>query len=143
MSGIKINYDNSNSDQRELISACIGRDLLTSQTMLVSELLQKSIFDFDDIINFHIKKCSRCGEEISECSCSGDGDPAANAESEPKEIYEWYLLADRWIAEKLIASGEVVLSNEFGFWWGRTCFGQAILLDSTFWNIYQEELQRH
>ena len=50
--------------------------------------------------------------------------------AEPAEIYEWWAVND-WLAEKLEEIGEPVLSNSYGHWWGRTCTGQALIMDGT------------
>lgn len=53
-----------------------------------------------------------------------------------RDIYEWYPVTD-WTARDLVAVGEPVLRSYYGTWWGRTCTGQAIDLDPTFWVLYQ------
>lgn len=55
------------------------------------------------------------------------------------EIFEWYVVSD-WLLHKLRTRGEVILSNDFGEWWGRADFGQALLLDSVIMSIAEEEL---
>lgn len=64
-------------------------------------------------------------------------------EESQEEIFEWYLISEEYYADKLIKAKEPVIKNEYGMWWGRTCFGQQIILDSTFWTIYQEELNKY
>lgn len=54
-----------------------------------------------------------------------------------KEIYEWWVVSD-WLAEQLEKHGEAMLINDYGTWWGRTCFGQAIYLDSVIEEIWDE-----
>lgn len=51
-------------------------------------------------------------------------------DSETHIIYEWYRVTN-WLASKLIQNGQPVLANDYGYWWGRTCTGQAIILDGT------------
>jgi len=65
----------------------------------------------------------------------GDGQPA------PQEVFEWWLVT-RWLAEELRAIGEPVLDNGFGYWWGRSCTGQAILLDGTLQVIAERLIER-
>jgi len=55
-----------------------------------------------------------------------------------REIFEWWACGSKWIADRLLDHGECVLDNDYGYWWGRQCTGQAIKLDRTFWEIYQE-----
>jgi len=48
---------------------------------------------------------------------------------EPIEAYEHWIVSD-WLADKLEAYGELVTKDFLGLTvWGRTCSGQAILLD--------------
>jgi len=53
---------------------------------------------------------------------------------DPQEIFEWWAVTE-WLGNKLMESGEPVLSNDYGYWWGRTCTGQAIILDGTIQKI--------
>jgi hypothetical protein len=46
----------------------------------------------------------------------------------PKEPLEWWLVTG-WFGEKLKGYGEVFVEIFGETWWGRTCTGQAILLD--------------
>lgn len=48
---------------------------------------------------------------------------------ESQEIYEWWLVEDH-IARELLIQGEPILQNNYGIWWGRTCSGQAISMDT-------------
>jgi hypothetical protein len=57
------------------------------------------------------------------------------------EVLEWWLITDDWVHGHLRRVGEAVLDNAYGTWWGRSCSGQAISLDPTFWGIYQQRLQ--
>ena len=54
--------------------------------------------------------------------------------AEPAEVYEWWAVND-WLAAKLNAMNEPVLSNSYGHWWGRTCSGQAMIMDGTLQQI--------
>lgn len=53
---------------------------------------------------------------------------------EPQEVLEWWLVTG-WLCQKLREAGEPVLDNNWGFWWGRTCSGQAILADGVLQRI--------
>ena len=55
-------------------------------------------------------------------------------EGEYQEILEWWLIT-KWLAEKLESIGEPILETDYGFYWGRTCSGQAIILDGTIQRI--------
>ena len=53
-----------------------------------------------------------------------------------KDIFEYYFISD-WLAQKLIEAGEPILDSEILDYpiWGRTCTGQAIILDGTIQEI--------
>jgi hypothetical protein len=53
---------------------------------------------------------------------------------QPHEIFEWWAVTG-WLAEQLQQIGQPVLDNDFGHWWGRTCTGQAIILDGVMQKI--------
>jgi hypothetical protein len=115
---MKINHNNATPDQIQYIESLIKRDISANQTLVVNELFAKEIISTDEIQNLY-----------SDDDCD-----------EFQEIFSWFLLADDYIADKLIELKEPVIKSEYGNWWGRTIFGQAIVLDSTFWNVYQDEL---
>jgi hypothetical protein len=119
-----INYSKSTVAQRDYIKARINELVAAAQGYLVEELLKKEIFNYDDIVNLYL-------EEHEDYEDVNEG---------YQEIFEWYLIDNSWFAKKLIEAREPVLKNEFGTWWGRTCSGQAIELDLTFWSIFQEEV---
>lgn len=47
-----------------------------------------------------------------------------------KEIYEWWRVSE-WFAKQMIAIGECVMDNAYGYWWGRCCTGQSMMMDGT------------
>ena len=59
-----------------------------------------------------------------------------NKDGEMQEIFQWYLV-DTYQAERLKDLGEPVLETADNYLWGRTCCGQAIILDGTFQNIHK------
>lgn len=54
--------------------------------------------------------------------------------AEGVEVYEWWAISE-WLAGELTTSGEPVLENNYGYWWGRTCTGQAMIMDGTLQTI--------
>lgn len=105
-----------NSLQRELESF-VSREVYYCQSALVEELLSKEIISYDEIVNLY-------DEETEEY----------------QEIYEYWIVSE-WLAEKLENEGEAIIRSDYGTWWGRTCTGQAIMLDCVIEKIYIE-LQR-
>lgn len=110
---ININYDNSTAEQREEMERFIDQNIAACQSHLVEELFKREIFSFEEIQNLFYR-------------------------NEPREIYEWYLIGNSWAKEKLLKLNEPILDTVFGTWWGRTCTGQHIALDPTFWDIKYE-----
>lgn len=51
-----------------------------------------------------------------------------NLDSEPQEIYQWFLVSS-YFGAKLKEKGEPILEFGNSIWWGRTCFGQSMVLD--------------
>jgi hypothetical protein len=137
----KIYYDNATNAQRVYIEKHIQQEMAACQTALVEELLKREIFSWDDVENLYPTICPNCNTELpleqDDCKICGH-----DKFSQPQEIFQWFLINEEFLIEDLIKAGKPVLKNEFGSWWGRTCFGQAVVLDSTFWNIYQDELKR-
>ena len=79
--------------------------------------------DPDEYATEHPYQC-KCGARFEE-----------EPESEPQEIYEYWIVSS-WLGEKLRQAGEPVLERSCSGWiWGRTCTGQAIYLDSVIRDI--------
>ena len=70
--------------------------------------------------------CESCGHKWNE-----------EPESEPQEILEWWIVTE-WLAKKLLAHNEPILEWGNNWYWGRTCSGQAILLDGVISEIAEE-----
>jgi len=56
------------------------------------------------------------------------------AQDDPTEVFEWWRVSD-WLYRQLQYNGEVVLSNAYGQWWGRSCTGQQMIMDGIFQRI--------
>lgn len=50
--------------------------------------------------------------------------------AEESEPYEWWRCSE-WLARQLNKVGECVLDNNYGYWWGRGCTGQSMMMDGT------------
>ena len=94
-------------------------------------LVEKKLFDIDDVVNLFYTD-----SELIEMGYS-DVEEARDDGADFKEIFEWWVVSD-WLAKRLEAHGEPLLVNDYGTWWGRTCTGQAILLDFVIEQIYDE-----
>lgn len=131
-----IHYGNSNNAQKQYIESRISQELGNCQSMLVEMLFEKEIFQYDDIENFYFTY-----KQAKENGMLNDDVTEETYESEPQDIFEWWPINDSMLKDELLEQGEPVLSTNYGDWWGRTCTGQAISLDPTFWDIFQESVQ--
>ena len=151
----KIYYGNSTAEQKEKIEKFIDRDLGNCQSLLIDMLLQKEIFTCDDIENMYpdcstwtLEKCKEWFEEYStdltkeeiNSMDTSDIQEEIRQRIEPQEIYEWWNITNSSVKDDLLDIGEPIIDNNYGMWWGRTCTGQSILLDPTFWDIYQKAI---
>ena len=114
------------STLQQITADLVKREVYACQSMLVSELFEKQIIDFDNYENFYmsdemIKKYHNVEteEEIQEIR--------DNAE-DTQEIFEHWACSE-WFIQQLKKIGEPILETDFETWWGRTCTGQAICLD--------------
>lgn len=93
---------------QQIVDRIENNDILWCQTSLVEELILST-----DYIEDTLWECEHYIDPETE---------------EPVEIYEWWLVTP-WLAEKLIAQGEVVFEFRHSWFWGRQCTGQSIQLD--------------
>lgn len=82
----------------------------------------ENAFDELDVVYM----CQHCGHIVEDID---------ELRTEPQEIYGWWMISD-FLARKLKEKGECIIEGE-GIW-GRTCCGQAILLDSVISEICYE-----
>lgn len=133
------------------------RDVLCCDSALVEKLIAEDFdgFAVDDIENsyrdFSDADVSECNEYIDEMG----GDPPDDAEDlnawreaandcaadNPQEAYEWWRVSP-WLCKELRAIGEIVIDNDYGCWWGRTCTGQGYIMDGTLQQIAANVLSR-
>jgi hypothetical protein len=66
---------------------------------------------------------------------------AVRDNAEDEEVFEWWRVSE-WFARQLDAVGEVVLDNDYGQWWGRTCTGQGMLMDGTLQKVAARHADR-
>ena len=109
-------------DWQEKCRQFVANEVYLCQSMLVDAMLQKGVFNFEDIENLYKSK-----EELIDEGYSEEDIEKGNAD-DMKEIYEWWVVSD-WLERKLKERGEPILTNDYGSWWGRCSTGQAIFLD--------------
>ena len=84
-----------------------------------------------------LKLEARSIEELVEFVFDYELEEEFGLEEEPKEFYEW-ILVDDWLASKLQAKGESILSLHGSKWWGRSEYGQMYELDDVIQKIAKE-----
>ena len=151
--------DKTKEPTQEQLSTFVNHNIDRCQSSLVEFLLQNDLHagvTHEDIVNFYEYKCSECGhgeadedafqndkwvagcaEDVKEyvcpyCKKEFDDEP----EHEPQEIMEWWLCSD-WLLNRLQERGEPVLRSDLGDWYGRTCSGQSMILDTVIQDIYK------
>ena len=143
-----------------LAETYIRRDILKCDSLLIGKLIEQSWtadrgslaenFDVTDIENYygdsteaiedfltdHLDYDSWVSLPFDEKEFLAGG---LGFDPQPQEIYEWWAVTE-WLADKLIEFGQPVLKNDYGQWWGRTCTGQAIILDGTLQKIAESHI---
>jgi len=137
----------NNRERQNEIDGFIAREIYACQSALVEEVLKTQLFSLDDVQNLYRpfdgklidpSVCYTCKSEFDALDSEmGQCQECYEANQEPQEIFEWWLVS-KWFAGKLIEQGEPVLDNGFGFWWGRCTTGQAIDMDYVIHKMYDE-----
>jgi hypothetical protein len=97
--------------QSEITERIVRNEIYLCQSSLIEKCFESLLFSIDDIENLN------------------------DAETdEYQEIFEWWATSD-WLADKLREHHQPILTNDYGTWWGRTCTGQAIKMDSVIEDI--------
>lgn len=124
----------------------LDREVLKCDSMLVNDLFagtecNPEEWDRDNIDNLYPDPsdwdAEQCYEALADHGIGAEEDDDIDElrqlvtdHAEPAEIFEWWAVTE-WLAEELRAIGQPVLDNAYGYWWGRTCTGQGILMDGT------------
>ncbi len=113
-------------------------------------------FDHDDIENLYLDPSEWTAEQCQEWLVDCDGytwhldEIAENLDhyrgkiqglAEPAEVFEWYRVS-KHLCDELRSIDEVVLDNDYGEWWGRTCTGQQLIMDGTLQKVAAAILDR-
>lgn len=92
---------------------------------------------WDEIENLYVPTCLNCGEQYPSCDKCINECPKCKTnsiESEAQEIFEWWIVSS-YLYSKLKEHNEPVIEWGNNCYWGRTCSGQSILLDSVISSI--------
>jgi len=117
--GEKLYFIGGTDEQREAFMENFDRLKEESEDLLTSEEIS------DKTNEDNINQIDEAKEEFE------------NLETEPQEVYEWWLVSD-WLKEKLLEQGEPIIDNEYGIWWGRTSSGQQIVADGIIQKILKK-----
>lgn len=113
----------TNQQIQDLAGNLVNREVYYNVSSLVSEMIKQE------------KYMEELMEVCSQPDPEGDG---VNDEYYDIEALEHWIVSDR-LADKLAAKGEMILKDFYGLTiWGRTCSGQAILLDGVIEDIALE-----
>jgi len=141
----------------ELAEHYMGSSVWCCDSSLVEDLIKKGFdgFSWDDIENqypdvdgmdadevlaFVLDYCSNA--EIEGLTEGDLRDKAQDLATEnPREIFEWWRV-DPWLCARLREEGQPVIDNDYGCWWGRTCFGQDMITDGTLQAIARAQLHK-
>ncbi len=153
--------DSNSSINQRIKGEFVKREVLACMSFEIEAVLKayndglsEDLPSFDDIVNLYEYRCKECGhavQDIGALEVENQDDPSTTAficpncgdsteeewDSEPQDILEWWLITE-WLAEKLEAQGEPVLEWGNNHYWGRTCSGQAILLDGVITSICRD-----
>ncbi len=134
-------------------------EVLKCDSMLVSDLIQATThqdmgeigheWEYNRVSNLYPDPSEwddqRCNEWLDDHGVEGaieDNDAdnlrdLVTEHTEAAEIMEWWAVTE-WLADQLKGIGEPVLDNAYGYWWGRTCTGQAMKMDGTLQQIARQ-----
>lgn len=131
------------------VERMINQEVMVCQSCLVDNLLaNESVneFNYEDVENLYpdptdwdrtecVEWLEDRGDYLEEDTEVEDLQDTIREEADPAEIFEWYCVTT-YLASKLDEQGEPLLRVDGLVWWGRTCTGQSIALDPTFYDIY-------
>ena len=147
-----------NPKAQSWVENTINHEIKACQTSIVETLLQLEQLDPESVQNqypsFNDKSIVELQEHLDEVAVDYESEDVycddildvsdyenylrdeAETYAEPQEILEYWLVSE-WLANQLIEAGEPVVQGLNCSWWGRTCSGQAISLDPTLWDIWE------
>ena len=138
-----LHYGNSTRAQKDFISGRINNSVFLA-SCLVEELVRRDVLSHEDIENLYKDKSDEI-EELEEKieELEEEKEELESEAEEVQDVLEWWVITDSWVFNRLRDAGEPVIdSDKLGLMlWGRCCSGQSIVLDPTFWDIYQSGAQ--
>jgi len=152
----KKNIDVDSNVNQDIKGNFVAREVKTCFSYEMEAILRASVEGqsnkdyplptYEDIQNLYQYQCPECGtgykkeQEAKECCATKkqlEELEHESLDSEPQEIFEWWIVTE-YLYNKLNDKGEPVLEWGNNYYWGRTCTGQAILLDGVISEICLE-----
>ena len=114
------------------IDEWVEKEILYNQTGLVEGLFNTfELFPFGDnpFEDFSLENVENLYPEPSEFEDYGyDSEEEFRDELTAKEVFSWFLVTE-YAYRQYRDNGFVVLETDYGYYWGRTTFGQSITID--------------
>lgn len=153
--------DYNSIKNQDIKAKFVGMHVYSCVNQMVEYILKQddyenAPFTYEDIDNYYVYNTESFGElseeekddKIQELECDlenaeeedkeeieGQICELENCDSEPQEIYQWFMVSE-FLLNKLSERGHCVIDSEN--LWGRSCCGQAILLDHVISQICEE-----
>jgi len=132
---------NFNSEVNQRIKGkFVDREVLVLFSYPMLDVMEKMIITEDEIENLYYDACPNCGEELERvvtedrnsnvfyCNSCEEEIEENKVDLNAQEVFEHWIVTG-WLYEKLKEKGEPVVEWHNLYIWGRTCTGQAIMLD--------------
>ena len=135
----------------ELAETYVERDVLCCDSALVTDMMKAEVkgFSIDDVRNMYPDPSDWdedvCHGFLDDRGVSYDEEDDLDhlkekiRDCDPNEAYEWWRVTE-WLAKKLDDLGEIILENDYGYWWGRGCTGQQMIMDGTLQEVARKAL---
>jgi len=134
-------------ERENAIDKFVDREIFACQSGLIEEAFKQQLFSIDEIENLYRPFdgkliapaiCMNCKDSLG-CldSETGECELCFEANQQPREIFEWWLVSS-WLGKKLLMEGQPVIDNGYGIWWGRCATGQAISMDWVIQKVYDD-----
>lgn len=144
--GVSMDYDSVVN--QEIKRKFVGRDVYCCVTTMVEDLLKHRMDEmYEEIENVYpvftpviVSKteCENCKSIVTEIDeDTGCCESCFDDNKEPQEVFEWWAVSE-FLYLKLKERGYPVIEYGCTHIWGRTCTGQAILLDHVISVICEE-----
>lgn len=154
---MKTKIDYNSIENQEIKSKFVQREVLTCFSYEMGEILglesnfeNRGLPTWDDVANSFEEICPKCGSDeiykakeeepngdCFQCGCCHVVLENNRLESQPKEIFEWWIVTE-YLYKQLKEKGEPVLEWGNNYYWGRCTTGQAIMLDHVIGKICEE-----